>query len=140
MDELRWIFLGMGAIFLILGFVLGWLEVRLRKTLTRGEGKITGSVFSREVNTHVPLVETEWNGTPVKVEAAPVPLAFLNEHMNQKVTVWLGGKAGVLSGLPKCFIETGKAGALPGVRRVLMMVVIFGMAGLGLTAAGLLIR
>ena len=138
--ELKLIFLGMGILFLGLGILIAWMEERLRKTLSRGEGTIVGSSFSRETNRLEPVVETEWNGQMITVQAAPVPIPFLNEHMNKKVTVWIGSTAGKLSGMPKCFIETGKAGALPGIRRILLMTGIFVIAGIGMLAAGILIR
>ncbi len=138
--EVKWLLGGMGLIFLGIVAFLVITTNNLRRSLTRSTGKVVGTFFRREARVYVPVVETQWNGETVRLQAESVPREFLNSCQGQEVPIWLGNRAGKLSGMPKCFIETGRKSALPGLLKLLPFIVIFSLVGIVMLLAAFLIH
>lgn len=126
----------MGAVMLVVCAGLAIAQVMERAHLERVDGIVIQLQPMNGTSQCRPLVQMTVNQQTVERTAMPVNQMAMSGLVGKKVDVYVKNLKEIDVHRWKCYVDTGKPGALPGLARVMMPMVIFLIVGVMMIALG----
>lgn len=139
-QRIRLIFLFIGCILILCSLLMVAREARRRSALTQATARLVSYLSIDQIGKVRPRVVLDVHGEPTELSCVAADTAFVQTHIGEDVTVYVYNMSHPDPSRWNIYLDTGKAGDLPGIAHVALPAGIFAFAAFVLLLNSFLIH